>query len=210
MGFLVKSSYSSYYEVCPTEGGHTDFAPTSEEDFDFFRFTKKFIEESNNIENKRAKGPISRVSIERVGAGPAVPMLYKFLEERNKDLENVFEKEGKPFDDLTSVDIIEKGMNAKDPLCMKVIEKFTQIIGIEAGNFALKTLPFGGLYLIGGVTNGIRQYLIDEKTFMQNFEHKGRLSDTVKKIPVYVVNPEIECGILGAEEVAYRLVSQHQ
>jgi glucokinase len=36
-----------------------------------------------------------------------------------------------------------------------VVEKFTENFGTEAGNIALKTLPYGGVYLIGGVTAGI-------------------------------------------------------
>ena len=47
---------------------------------EFLNFAKKFIAESNNVENLRAKTEIYRVSVERVGAGPAVPMIYKFLE----------------------------------------------------------------------------------------------------------------------------------
>ena len=47
------------------------------------------------------------------------------------------------------------GIQNQDPLCLKVIEKFTSIFGTETGNLALKTLPYGGIYLIGGVTNGI-------------------------------------------------------
>jgi glucokinase len=50
----------------------------------------------------------------------------------------------------------------KDKLCMKVVEKFTENLGTETGNLALKTLPFGGIYLIGGVTAGIKEYLIKE------------------------------------------------
>lgn len=51
------------------------------------------------------------------------------------------------------------GINNKDPLCMKVIDKFTENFGTECGNLALKTLPYGGIYLIGGVTGGIKSYL---------------------------------------------------
>jgi glucokinase len=43
-----------------------------------------------------------------------------------------------------------------DELCMKVVEKFTENLGTETGNLALKTLPYGGIYLIGGVTDGIQ------------------------------------------------------
>lgn len=71
-------------------------------------------------------------------------------------------------------------MQTKDPLCMKVVEKFTKIFGTETGNVALKTLPYGGIYLIGGVTNGIKDYLISDHTFMDAFYNKGRLSDHMR------------------------------
>jgi glucokinase len=95
---------------------------------------------SDNIENLRGKGKISRVSVERLCAGPAVPLLYDFIATRNRDLERTLEKEGHRFEDLTSKMIIQKGIEDKDPLCVRVIEKFTEIFAVEAGNFALKTL----------------------------------------------------------------------
>ena len=51
--------------------------------------------------------------------------------------------------------IVDNGIKKKDPLCMKVIEKFTEILAVEVGNMALKTLPYGGIYLTGGVLHGI-------------------------------------------------------
>jgi glucokinase len=92
----------------------------------------------------------------------------------------------------------------QDPLCLKVVEKFVEIFGTETGNLALKTLPYGGIYLIGGVTNGIKEYLIKEKKFMESFCDKGRLKEFMKKFKVYLVNPSIEVGLLGAEEKARR------
>ena len=74
--FLVKSEFAPYYEICPTEGGHSEFAPRTDEDMDLVKFAKKYIEISDNIENLRAKGYVDRISVERVGAGPAVPLLY--------------------------------------------------------------------------------------------------------------------------------------
>ena len=56
MGLLFKSEFSSVYEVSPTEGGHTDYSPRSDEDYDFLKFAKKYVEESQNVENLRAKG----------------------------------------------------------------------------------------------------------------------------------------------------------
>lgn len=63
---------------------------------------------------------------------------------------------------------------------MKVVEKFTENFGTETGNLALKTLPYGGIYLIGGVTNGIKDYLISDSKFMDAFHNKGRLSDHMR------------------------------
>ncbi len=51
--------------------------------------------------------------------------------------------------------IVEAAIKKKDPLCLKVVEKFTEIFAVEVGNMALKTMPYGGIYLTGGVTNGI-------------------------------------------------------
>ena len=66
---------------------------------------------------------------------------------------------GKSFNDISGEDIVDFGINKKDPLCMRVIEKFTEIFAVEVGNMALKCLPYGGIYLTGGVTAGILDYL---------------------------------------------------
>lgn len=61
---------------------------------------------------------------------------------------------------------------------MKVVAKFTEVLGIECGNFALLTLPYGGIYLLGGVVNGIQNYLKSEQgsqVFMTALCNKGRL-----------------------------------
>ena len=63
------------------------------------------------------------------------------------------------------------------------------------------------MYLIGGVTQGIRDYIMHDHNhaWMNAFYGKGRLEGTMRRIPVMILNPETELGILGAEEVAYRL-----
>lgn len=100
------------------------------------------------------------MSIERLCAGPALPLIYAFMKEKYPELEVVLEKDtdhgkAKPFDEIVGKDIVECGMKLNDPLCMKVIEKFSENYGTETGNLALKTLPYGGIYLTSGVTNGI-------------------------------------------------------
>lgn len=203
-GILYKKEADGFYEPVASEGGHVDFPVISEEDWLLCEFARKFIPNSNNMENLRAKGPVGRISTERLCAGPAIPLIYSFMKSKYKEYDSPLEKE-KKFDDITATDIIKYGNNNKDPLCMKTIEKFTSIFGAETGNMSLKVLPYGGVYLIGGVTKGIKSYLLSTDTFMKAFANKGRLQDHMEKnFRVYLVDPEIEVGLLGAEEKARR------
>lgn len=43
------------------------------------KFAREFVGSSDNIENLRAKADIGRVSVERLCAGPAVPLIYAFM-----------------------------------------------------------------------------------------------------------------------------------
>ena len=153
MGFLTKDEDSPHYQIHPSESGHSDFAPRSEQDFRLHDFCKDYIENSNNCENTwgKGKGKIERVSIERVCAGPGVPLIYAFMKKENPEIEDSFAKDGKDFDSLTAMDIVERGMSNKDELCMLTIEKFTEILAVHTGNMALALMPYGGIYLVGGV-----------------------------------------------------------
>jgi len=88
-----------------------------------------------------------------------------------------------------------------------VIQKFAEIFATEVGNCALKYLPFGGIYLVGGVTQGILEYLElgnSNDAFLRQVYDKGRLEQAVRRVPLYVVKPEVELGLLGTEEFAFR------
>ena len=151
-----------------------DFAVRTEEDYELLEFSKKYVETSDNVENLRAKGKVNRVSIERLCAGPAIPLIYDFMRTKYPDVERIIEKEGCHFNQMTSPMIIDAAIKRKDVLCLKVVEKFTEIFAVEVGNAALKTLPYGGVYLTGGVTAGIQEYLLHAETFLNNFYMKGR------------------------------------
>lgn len=167
-GILVKSSFAKCYEVFSSEGGHVDFNVRSQEDWDLRCFAENYICNSNNIENLRGKvEKLDRVSIERLCAGPAVPLIYEFMKTKYPDLPRVLENnDDKKPDDLTSGDIIACGMNTEDELCKKVVRKFAEIFGAEVGNMAMKVLPYGGIYLTGGVCIGIMNFLEHDHHFM--------------------------------------------
>ena len=91
-GFLCKSKFAPCYEVYPTEGGHVEFAPRDQEEFDLLQFSHDYIKTSNNEENLRGKtDDLKRISHERLGAGPAVPLIYEFYKKRHPEMELVLE-----------------------------------------------------------------------------------------------------------------------
>ena len=133
------------------------------------------------------------------------------MKKEHPSLERILEKgpNAKQPDDIVSHDVVNAAVNLNDPLCNKVLDKFSEIFAVEAGNTALKYLPYGGVYLVGGVTMGMRDRLLTDKTWINNFYSKGRLSNVMHRFPVMVLKPETELGILGAEEVAYRLCGSY-
>lgn len=109
------------------------------------------------------------------------------MKKKYPDLELPLEK-SKSFEEIESKDVIRMAMDHQDPLCCKVVDKFVEIFGTEVGNAALFYLPFGGIYLIGGVTGGIQDHLSSNPIFLNNFLNKGRLSSVMHNFNVYVVN----------------------
>ena len=70
-------------------------------------------------------------------------------------------------------------------------------------------LPYGGIYLTGGVTNGIKDFLINDPTFKENFFAKGRLSPVMDHVKVMIVDPNLELGLMGSQECARREMNKH-
>jgi len=76
------------------------------------------------------------------------------------------------------------------------MDLFITVYGAEAGNLALKILPYGGLYIAGGIAPKILP-LLQQGAFMKAFSNKGRMRPLLEKIPVHVIlNPKV--GLIGA------------
>jgi glucokinase len=183
---LTKGKGSKNYEVFPCEGGYADYAPRNDFEFGYMQFIKSEL------------GNIDRVSIERCVAGPAIPLLFKYLKSILPDVPTSITSSNPGNTEIMAA--LEK----KDPLCERVIEEFLAMYGTEAGNLALKILPYGGLYLLSGLTQALKKKILEEKTFISNFLRKGRMSSLLEKIPIFIVDENI--GLIGAEEAALRLI----
>lgn len=87
--------------------------------------------------------------------------------------------------------IISKHASAGDEICSQSLQLFVETYGAEAGLTCLKFLPYGGLYLAGGLTPKIIDLLRGPTSvFRKAMLDKGRLSSTVEYIPVFAVMVE--------------------
>jgi len=191
-GFLIPAA-NGVCRAFSTEGGHADFAPRSALEFQLWTY----LREKNNLE---------RVSVERVVSGTGIASIYQFLRDASPDEESsrmaaVYRTwAGETGKEVKTVDLAAEVSKAalanSDFLCEQAMHLFVEAYGAEAGNLALKILPYGGLYVAGGVAPKILP-LLQAGGFMKAFLSKGRMRPVMEKIPVHVIlNPRV--GLIGA------------
>ncbi len=124
------------------------------------------------------------VSYERVLSGPGLSAVYEFLSGRVEE----------------PAAVSERGLAGSDPHAVEALDLFAAVYGAQAGNLALTLLATGGVYLCGGIAPRLIAKL-EDGTFINAFNRKGRLTSVLERIPVRVVmNPDV--GLLGAAAVA--------
>ncbi len=94
-------------------------------------------------------------------------------------------------------------LEERDRLSEQTMQLFVEAYGAEAGNLALKLLPYGGLYIAGGIAPKILP-LLDRGDFLLYFSQKGRMRSILKDIPVHVILNQ-QVGLIGAAICAARL-----
>jgi glucokinase len=179
-GFLLH--HGGRYQVYASEGGHTDFAPRTELECQLLHYLLE-------------RSPSQHVSVEQIVSGNGILAVYQFLR-HHTGLNQLLSEDNI---DLASK-ISHAALTAQDPLAEKALQIFVKAYGAEAGNLALKLLPYGGLYIAGGIAAKILP-LMQDGTFLQAFLSKGRMSSLLEKIPVHIVlNPYV--GLIGATRYA--------
>ncbi|MDM8518727.1 glucokinase [Anaerolineales bacterium HSG6] len=185
--FLVH--HDDGYQIIPSEGGHSSFAPTTPVQLGLLQYMWR----THN-----------HVSYERVCSGSmGIPHIYAYLsetrsEEGNKDVTAKI----KTAKDPTPI-IVNAALSGECELCLGVLNTFVSILGNEASNLAVKTMATGGIYLGGGIPPRILDKL-KEGSFMAAFVNKGRFADMLSHIPVFAILND-KAALLGAFHYAMRL-----
>jgi glucokinase len=176
--------------IIPSEGGHIEFAPRDERDFQLQQYLKKSLK-------------CTRVSVERVVSGPGLENIFNFLSEvegltptpstkaridRNEDLAAV---------------VGEVGLGSDDFMCAQALKLFITHLAVHCSNVILTYVSSGGLYLGGGISAKLLPILKTDH-FLSTLHDKGRLSPLVKSTPVYVITEKFS-GLFGALHTAKKL-----
>ncbi|MEJ2694325.1 MAG: glucokinase, partial [Candidatus Thiodiazotropha sp.] len=158
------------YRPFASEGGHSDFSPTTSLEFKLHQWlTKQF----------------NHVSWERLVSGPGLESLYTFLLDYHKQqtpawLSAVVSSKG------MAPAISQAALEGRDPLCLEALDLFLLLFGREAGNHALKLMATGGVYLGGGITPRVLNQLKSSR-FLDAFFDKGRMRPLMEAMPVRVI-----------------------
>jgi glucokinase len=163
------------YQVVPSEGGHSDFAPHTELQIELLRFMRRRY---------------PQVSWELILSGRGFRTLHEFLAPDVKHA--TFED---PDADPAPV-ITRQGLDKSCPVCVETLDLWTNIYGAEAGNLALKVLALGGVFVAGGIAVKILDKIKDG-TFFQAFQDKWKFEPMLNNIPVSVILNE-SAPLIGA------------
>ncbi|MGH1412158.1 MAG: ROK family protein [Pelagimonas sp.] len=91
-------------------------------------------------------------------------------------------------DPLTAAEIMAAFDEGQDR-ALRSLRMFTRFVGRYAGDTALITLPFGGIFLVGGVMRHVGPHLLD-LGFAEAFVDKGRFSDYMAQFPVHLMTDD--------------------
>ena len=175
--------------VAASEGGHADFAPTTEIEIELLRW----------LINK-----YQRVSYERVLSGPGLVNIYSFLKETGFAAETAAVAKALADDDPAAV-ISRFGLDGTDVLCSKSLDIFASVLGAQAGNLVLTLMASSGVYLGGGIPPKILPK-ITSGILIASYLSKGRLSKIVAATPLHLIRDD-HAALLGAAFLASKLAA---
>ena len=173
------------YQVVPSEGGHSDFAPHTEQQIELLRFMRRRY---------------PQVSWELILSGRGFRTLHEFL--APSVLHPTFEDP----DADPAPEITRQGLDKSCPVCVETLDLWTAIYGAEAGNLALKVLALGGVFVAGGIAVKILEKMKDG-TFFKAFQDKWKFEALLNNFPVAVVLNE-SAPLIGAAYEALAVIEK--
>jgi len=170
LGVAQVLRHKNRYQVLETEGGHMDFAPL------------------DGIEDallKRLRKTFTRVSAERVVAGPGIVAIY----------ETLAEMEGRSVPSRDDRTIWTEAIDGTDSIALAALDRFCLALGAVAGDLALAQ-GAKAVVIAGGLGFRIKDRLV-RSGFDQRFVAKGRFQTMMAAMPVKLITHP-QPGLFGA------------
>lgn len=134
-------------------------------------------------------------AVEDVLSGRGLERVYSFLGEESGTPQNA-----------SAQDIMTACAHGDDAGAQEAARLFTRILGTVCGNLSLIQLPFGGVYLVGGVARAFGPYLT-QFGFADAFRDKGRFAGFMSNFAVSVVEDDY-AALLGSASHIESLLSK--
>ncbi len=149
--------------VAPSEVGHSSMPIRNEGDLRL----AKYVESAHGFPG-----------IEDVLAGRGLERIYAWLG-----------SEAGVVREIRAAEIMHALGEGTDPRAEETARIYVRLLGSVVGDLALTVLPFGGIYLIGGVATAFTPYL-DRFGFADAFRDKGRFAGFMQTFGVSVVKDD--------------------
>lgn len=150
-----------------SEGGHATLAAVSSEEFAVLQHIT------------RQHG---RAINDRVLSGPGMLRIYQALAEVR----------GQQAADVDAKEMTRNALQNNDTTSVDALDMYCTLLGRLAGDLALIISAHGGVYLSGDLLQRIGAERIAEH-FNSGFNDKGKMTDKVNRIPVYLLHSEYPC-----------------
>ena len=152
--------------VPPSECGHISMPIRDERDMRLARFIESYGEHAHGF-----------AGAEDALAGRGLEHIHAFVT-----------TEAGQLNPLTSARIMA-ALAAGEPLARETARLYCHILGSYLGNLALIHLPYGGIFLIGGMSRAMTPYFA-EMDLAAAMRDKGRFGEFLKAFPVWVVEDD--------------------
>jgi len=159
------------FAACAAEPGHMGLSPANEVELAVFQH---LLREQRDI------------FVEFLVSGPGLVRLYGALAELG----------GTHPAPLQPQEVAERALRGSDPLCAQALELFCALYGSACGDFILANGAWQGLFLAGGISGKILEFL-KNSSFLSRLQEKGAMTEHLSAVPVSLITAS-QPGLIGA------------
>ncbi len=186
LGQAILLPEAKSWRIVPSEGGHSDFAPTS---------TTQILLLEHLMQR------FGRVSYEDILSGNGLVRIYEFLRAyKQYDEPEVLRLAMIESDPAAAVS--EFGLKHLDSVASDALDMFIDIYASQAANLALSALSRGGLYIAGGIAAKNLERFISGQ-FVSSFNNKVKMKTLLQSIPIRLIT-QPKVGLMGAKQLALK------